>query len=120
MAEDLVVRRVDRKGRCVFANRPFARGERALVCPVLPLTPEEADHANKTPLEHYLYCWGEEGGLAVVLGYGSLINHSHDPNLEFDQDHAELSMNFVARRDIAAGEELTIDYGIPLWFDYVG
>jgi SET domain-containing protein len=25
-------------------------------------------------------------------------------------------MSMVALRDIAAGEELTYDYGVPLWF----
>jgi SET domain-containing protein len=120
MPHDLVIRRSDTKGRCVHANRAFARGELVDSCPVLPLTRDEAEVVNKTSLSTHLYVWGDDGGLAVVLGYGCLFNHSHEPNLDFDPVLEEMVMNFHALRDIRPGEELTIDYGIPLWFEYSG
>ena len=49
-----------------------------------------------------------------MLGYGSLYNHSEDPNAEyihqFDDAYA-----FAALRDIADGEEITISYSDAWW-----
>jgi SET domain-containing protein len=40
-----------------------------------------------------------------------LINHSCTPNCQADNIHGHIWI--IARRDIAAGEELTFDYGFP-------
>jgi SET domain-containing protein len=51
-----------------------------------------------------------------VLGYTSLVNHSAAPNCTFIRHFDELALDLVASRDIAAGEEITFDYGMTLWF----
>ena len=38
-------------------------------------------------------------------------------NADFFPQHDALVIQLRATRAIAAGEEITIDYGIPLWFD---
>ena len=43
-------------------------------------------------------------------------NHSDTPNARFTRNVKALSMTFTALRDIKAGEEITIDYGIPVWW----
>ena len=48
------------------------------------------------------------GGLQ--LGYGSLYNHSYEPNARYD-DRAPATKVFTALRDIRAGEEITVNYG---------
>ena len=53
---------------------------------------------------------------AIALGYTSLLNHSYMPNCEFIRHIDDLAIDLVALRDIAAGEELTIDYQMTLWF----
>jgi len=53
---------------------------------------------------------------AIALGYTSLLNHAHAPNCEFIRHIDDLAIDLVALRDIAAGEELTIDYQMTLWF----
>ena len=57
-----------------------------------------------------------EGRAAVVLGYTSLLNHSDRPNCDFVRHIDALALDLLAVRDIAPGEELTIDYGLTLWF----
>jgi SET domain-containing protein len=44
-------------------------------------------------------------------------NHSDTPNASFTRDFDALTMTFTALRDIEVGEEITIDYGIPLWWE---
>lgn len=57
-------------------------------------------------LERYAYPAPElPGGLSLNLDDARFMNHSDDPTLE------TVGEVCVARRDIAAGEELTCDYG---------
>jgi SET domain-containing protein len=52
------------------------------------------------------------------MGCGLLMiyNHSDEPNIEFRDGPEPESMSVFAIRDVAAGEELMYDYGVPLWF----
>jgi SET domain-containing protein len=45
-----------------------------------------------------------------------LLNHAYTPNCKFVRHIVELVVDLVAVRDIEAGEELTIDYQMTLWF----
>ena len=38
-----------------------------------------------------------------------MYNHSYDPNARYD-DHGRLTKAFTAIRDIAPGEEITVNY----------
>jgi len=51
----------------------------------------------------------------LVLGYGSLYQHSEEPNMEFGYNKSNKQMYFTATRMIRAGEELTINYGKEYW-----
>jgi SET domain-containing protein len=57
-----------------------------------------------------------QGRTAVVLGFTSLLNHSDTPNCDFVRYIDALALDLVALRDISPGDELTIDYGLTLWF----
>jgi SET domain-containing protein len=114
------------KGRGVVAERDIAAGELVERAPVL-IVPE-ADRAgiDRTSLGNHIFMWEhdtvaedlytQKGRAAVVLGAASLINHSDDPNCDFVRYIDALALDLVAIRDIKAGDELTIDYGLPLWF----
>ncbi len=53
---------------------------------------------------------------AVVLGLGSLFNHSSlDQNVYWSRDLEAQCVVYRALRDVKAGEELCINYG-RLWF----
>lgn len=97
-------------GRGVFAGRSYRAGEVIEVCPVIRL-PTSPEGAGGKALEHYVFQWGEgTGELAVALGYGSLYNHSSDPNARFNPRASRDDIVFRALRDIEAGEQVFIDY----------
>jgi SET domain-containing protein len=108
-------------GHGVFAAKPFAESETIEVCPVLAVTADEWQHLEDTRLRGHYFVWGK--GVALALGYGSLYNHSWQPNARYDADYDLAVISFTALRDIRRGEELTVNYcGEPdavgeLWFD---
>jgi SET domain-containing protein len=59
--------------------------------------------------------------VAVALGYGSLYNHSYQPNARYDDESGQTKV-FRAIRDIAPGEEIVVNYNgepgdeTPVWF----
>jgi SET domain-containing protein len=114
MSDSMKVRKVRGMGRGVFAARPFETGEIIEVCPVIPLTPAEANDCGTTILDDYFFEWGpRRRAYALALGLGSLFNHSNDPNASFHCRVRKLQLVFRARRPIAPGEQITIDYGWP-------
>jgi uncharacterized protein len=100
------------RGRGVFAARAYRRDELVEASAVLLL--EEASGDLPIVLQRMLFAWPnvERSRLvqAIALGYGSLYNGANPANLRFERDPAALQMCFIAARDIAAGEELTINY----------
>ncbi len=112
------------KGLGVFARRPVRKGEVIERVPVLIMGAEEyAGGVDESLLARYVFHWGE-GQIALALGYGSLYNHSYRPNARYN-DVGPQTKAFQALRDIAPGEEVTVNYnGEPsrsrkVWFDVV-
>jgi hypothetical protein len=101
-----------RRGRGVFALRPFGEGDVVEVCPTAVLDGEDVEGVARD----YVFSARRPGKLLLVLGYGMLYNHSAEPNL-FHRSAGRLLIEFVALRDIAVGEELTHDYGADYWDD---
>jgi hypothetical protein len=84
------------------------------VCPVIPLTRTEATTCAVTILDDYFFEWGpRRTAYALALGYGSLFNHSDDPNAALKCLTRQLQIEFRAIRHIARGEQITIDYHWP-------
>lgn len=108
-APPLYVRKVRGMGRGVFAGRAFSRGEVIEVCPVIPL-PDPAPTDPGRVLERYVFWWGVDGR-AIALGYGSLYNHSPEPNAKFTPRESRNDIVIRATRDIVAGEQIMLDYG---------
>ena len=114
------------KGRGVVAERDIAAGELVERAPVLIVPEGDRAGVDPTNVGNHIFMWehdtgGEDlytqkGRAAVVLGFTSLINHSNSPNCDFVRYIDALALDLVAVRDIRAGEELTIDYGLTLWF----
>lgn len=108
------VRGSDIEGRGLFATAPIKKGE--------PVWRKEADEKYYTQAEidefspaekrnFYNYCYqvGPDEFYGTPAGKAGddadYMNHSCDPNTWFEPDGS-----MTARRDIAAGEEITYDY----------
>jgi len=96
------------KGRGVFAAMPIKKGAVVERVPVLlvPLKDLAGGPTNPT-LNKYFYQWTKKH-FACCLGYGSLYNHSFEPNVTFK--YGRDTMTYKALRNIEEGEELTINY----------
>ena len=119
--EKIVYVNIPGKGRGVVAKAAIATGELIERSPVLPIGAAESECPG---LNDYSFAWGEdvegfEKGkeCAVGLGYLSLYNHSDTSNVSLTRHYEDNEMSIRALRDIAAGEELTINYDVPLWFE---
>lgn len=114
------------RGRGVLADADIRAGTVVERSPVLVIPAGDRAAVDPTVIFTYVFMWEHgtveedlyrhEGRAAIALGYTSLLNHSYEPNCDFVRHIDELAIDLVARRDIAAGEELTIDYQMTLWF----
>lgn len=110
-------------GRGVFAKEAIMANAVIEECPVIFLTEQEAEHVSETTLVTYIYFLGTSQERAVmVLGYGSIYNHSDQPNAKYVDRSDEGIVAFVATKDIPAGVEIVVDYAphrkdgdAPLW-----
>ncbi len=114
----------DGKGRGIFALRKIAGGETIEDAPVVVVPASEVAHLDATVLGDYYFVWGDdEKQAALLLGPCSLCNHSYEPNARFVLHPERQTIEFIALRDIAAGEEITTNYnGEPgdrkaVWFE---
>lgn len=118
--QKIAYRDIPGKGRGVVATQPIAAGETIERSPVIPLAMKDSECPG---LNDYAFAWGEdvpgfEPGkeCAIALGYIGLYNHSDTSNVRLERHYGDNEMSIHALRDIAAGEELTINYDVPLWF----
>lgn len=99
------------KGRGVVAGRPFAAGEEVDRAPVVVVPARQWPALEQTELRRFCFVWDDgTASAAVALGHCSLFNHSYTPNVVAEKHVSRRFMVFSALRDIAAGEELTINY----------
>ena len=94
-------------GRGVIAAESIAEDDLIEICPILTL---ETGDASGLLEDYVVGLEGDAEGVVLMLGYGGLYNHSDDPNAAYWTE-ADDAYSFVARRDIEAGEEITISYG---------
>lgn len=114
------------KGRGVVAEWDIEAGELVERAPVLIIPEDDRRAVDLTDVANYIFMWEHDtvaedlysgkGRAALVLGFTSLINHSDAPNCDFVRYIDALALDLVAIRNIRQGEELTIDYGLTLWF----
>jgi SET domain-containing protein len=105
---------IEGKGRGIIALEDIKKGEIIEICPLIPMQDEEAEFFEKkeTVLNFYYLQQPEFKKNCLMLGYGSIYNHSKEPNAEIDYDTNELKdyLFFKALKNIKAGEEIVYDY----------
>ncbi len=111
-------------GRGVFSAAPIPEGSLIEICPVIVCPQEDLPIIHCTRLHDYYFLWGDDQKeCAIALGFGSLYNHSFDPNAIYMPDFNGDVITFYSLRDIEAGEEITVNYNgdpedpQPLWFE---
>lgn len=95
------------KGRGVFATQEYGRGQIIERSPVIVML--RTDILLHHKLAQYVFSWDDDH-YALALGYGSLFNHSHRPNMSYLMVREKRLIYFRARNPIRVGEELSINY----------
>lgn len=98
---DFELRRAQDKGEGVFAIRSFQMGEIVIVGVVDHEVDRNHSHASQVSEERFVV----HGGLVPK------VNHSCDPNCGIRLNSSG-AHDFVARKPIAAGQEITFDYAM--------
>ena len=109
---------IEGKGRGLIAGRSLAPGE--LVCEPCPIAELEPEGLGPDVFT-YTFAW-EGQKRAIAFGLLSLCNHSSTPNARVESSWEERTLCLTAITPIAAGEEVTIEYGYhpPEWNDEPG
>ena len=106
-------------GYGVFASDKINSGEVIEECPILDLGIPKGEHSSC--LLDYRYNWPKSLDFdkqVVAWGYGSLYNHSTEPNADWRENFENGTFEFYATKDINVGEEIFIYYGgVDYWND---
>ena len=120
----LFVARTPDKGRGVFTSKKIKKGTVIEVSPMIVFGEQDRFLINDTLIYEYYFEWGKSGRKgALALGFGSLYNHSYQPNARYNPDFDLNVLEFEAVRDIQAGEEITVNYNLdpddqtPVWWE---
>lgn len=116
----------DGRGNGMFTAHDLESGDTIEVCPYILIPADQLEAVHKTIFHDYYFLMPDDEKTAcLILGYGSVYNHNSTPNAEVIFDLPNERIEFQCTRDIAAGEEIFIDYkgGIKqstkLWFEEV-
>ncbi len=109
--------KIQHAGRGVFASTDIKQGTTIELCPVIFLK-DEGRQLNGGKLYNYYLLWDKQPDAAIALGFGSIYNHSPEPNAIYKKHVKEMTLEFVAARDIKQDEEITINYNYGVLDDY--
>lgn len=120
----LTIEATQNKGRGVFTSEPIEADTIIEISPVIVMSSEDRGHLDKTLLHDYIFEWGpDKTQCCMALGLIPIYNHSYTSNSDYYMDFEEKMMVIKTVRDIAAGEEITINYNgdwddeKKLWFE---
>lgn len=124
LLSSLYIAETEKKGRGVFTDKFIEKASIIEIAPVIVLDEKDTEKVHETQLYYYTFMWSDDHKkAALILGYGSIYNHSYEPNCKYETYYEDCLIHFVTLRDIEAGEELTINYNhdpsdqSPLWFE---
>lgn len=121
---ELYIKDTDKKGRGVFCTEDIPADTMIEICPVIVCPPLDRKLIDESYLYNYYFLWEDDhASTAIALGYGSLYNHSYQPNARYETYYEEQVIKFIAIKDIPAHTEITVNYNYdsddqtPVWFD---
>ena len=110
-------------GHGVFARDLIKEGEVVEVCKLLRLGWRMAYHSDPV-LRDYSWasppcsceqCKYHGPNLFIALGFGSVYNHSNEPNTSIKFDYEKGILTITAKKDIGRNEEIFVSYGDNYW-----
>ena len=102
-----------KKGRGVFALKPFKKGEIIEISPYISIPPRDDKKLTDTIINSYWYELDKRNA-AIGLGLTSLYNHDQSPNAAFSINRTRRTIKIKTTWNIRPNEEITIDYGYKL------
>jgi hypothetical protein len=119
---DISIGESEGRGRGVFAERDFEPDEVIEEAPLLSMPKKQIRDGEV--LRDYAFNLKDKKTMSVVvLGYGSIYNHSYEPNARYDKNMEEKKFVYAAIKPIKKGEEIFVNYNHEpddksrLWFD---
>ncbi len=117
--------RIANAGRGVYAKRDIKKGEIIEICPVIEVPKHDVSNVRESTLVTYFFYFGKKKErLVIALGFGSIYNHTYEPNARYKENHKEKTIDFIALKNIKKDDEITVNYnyGNPkqksqLWFE---
>ena len=111
--------------RGVFARSTIQKGECIEICPVIDIPELDTAILRESILITYMYYFGKKKERSVLaLGFGSIYNHSYQPNARYKELHLHQTIEFWATKNINKDEEILVNYiqdtndtTTPLWFE---
>jgi len=107
----LIVKKSPINGYGVFAQKRLKKGELIEECYIII-----SKGGDKTLEDFY---FDVDGKYAVFTGFGSIYNHSDDPNANYTINKKNRLTTIKAKKNIAKGEEIFVTYGEE-WFSSRG
>ncbi len=111
-------------GKGVFTSEEIAKDNLLEICPIILIPAKDMALIEKTVIYNYFFTWGEDDKSgAIALGFGSIYNHSINPNAYYLVDYDEGTVLIYSKTDIMAGEEICFNYNgdaddkSDVWFD---
>ena len=119
--------RILNAGRGVYARRDIKKDEIIEKCPVIEVPKHDVSNLRESILVTYFFYFGKnKERLAIALGFGSIYNHTYEPNATYKIKHREKTIDFIALNDIKKDDEITVNYNYgnpkdksPLWFEAI-
>lgn len=99
-------------GRGVFAKQSYKKGDVIEICPCI----RQHHKYSLGKIYDYTFNYNDSNDDLIAFGYGSLYNHTDNPNAEWNILN-EHQMEIIAIKDISVDEEIYISYG-DNYFNY--
>jgi SET domain-containing protein len=104
----IIVKKSRLHGYGVFATHDIKKGEKIEACYII------ISRGGDKVLEDYYFDLGR-GKCATMTGYGSIYNHTEEPNATYTINVTKRIATFKATKSIRKGDEIYITYG-ERWF----
>jgi len=103
--------KIKNAGRGVFASQDINRDEVIEICPIIEVPLNDVSNLKESILVNYYFSFDDgKDLLAIVLGFGSVYNHSYEPNTTYKKMSKDKVIEFKTIKNVKKDEEITVNY----------